>query len=133
MTINDRIKKLRKELNLTQVEFASYISLTQNHLTGIENGKRNVNNRTVKLICSTEWPNKKRVSEKWLEYGEGEMFVELDTDQEFAEAINQINFHGDELIKKIIIDYMHLNDENKKKAKQYILDLAAAVKKDKSI
>lgn len=133
MTINDRIKKLRKELNLTQVEFASYISLTQNHLTGIENGKRNVNNRTIKLICSTEWPNKKRVSEKWLEYGEGEMFVELDTDQEFAEAISQINFHGDELIKKIIIDYMHLNDENRKKAKQYILDLAAAVKKDKSI
>ena len=61
------------------------------------------------------------------------MFLEKDTDQEFAEAINQINYHGDELIKKIIIDYMHLNDENKKKAKQYILDLAAAVKKDKSI
>ena len=133
MTINDRTKKIRKQLDLKQAEFPSYISLTQNHLTGIENGKRNVNNRTIKLICSTEWPNKKRVSEKWLEFGEGQMFVELDTDQEFAEAINQINFHGDELIKKIIIDYMHLNDENRKKAKQYILDLAAAVKKDKSI
>lgn len=133
MTINDRLKLLRKTLGLSQTDFGKYVSLSQSHLTWIEKGERSVTERTIKIICSQKFNDNLIVNEEWLRNGSGEMFLEKDADQEFAEAINQINFHGDELIKKIIIDYMHLNDENRKKAKQYILDLAAAVKKDKSI
>lgn len=131
--MNERLKRLRKELGLTQTEFGEFIAMSQNHITRIEKGERELTDKNIKLICTISWPNRKQVNENWLRYGTGKMFLEKDTDQEFAEAINQINYHGDELIKKIIIDYMHLNDENKEKAKKYILDLAAAVKKDKTI
>ena len=133
MTINDRLKLLRKTLGLNQTDFGKCVSLSQSHLTSVEKGERSVTERTIKIICSQTFNDNLIVNEEWLRFGSGELVLEKDADQEFAEAINQINFHGDELIKKIIIDYMHLNDENRKKAKQYILDLAAAVKKDKSI
>ena len=133
MNINERLKLLRKTLGLNQTEFGKCISLSQSHLTSVEKGERNVTDRTIKIICNQIFNDNLIVNEDWLRYGTGEMFLEKDNDQEFAEAINQINYHGDELIKKIIIDYMHLNDENKEKAKKYILDLAAAVKKDKTI
>ena len=128
MNIAERIKKLRKSLSLNQAEFGARIGIKQSTVTGYETGIRVPLDSVIVSICKEY-----NVNENWLRYGNGEMFLEKDTDQEFAEAINQINYHGDELIKKIIIDYMHLNEENKKKAKQYILDLAAAVKKDKSI
>ena len=131
--MNERLKKLRKELGLTQTEFGEFIAMSQNHITRIEKGERELTDKNIKLICTITWPNNKQVNENWLRTGSGEIFLEKNADQEFAEAINQINYHGDELIKKIIIDYMHLNDENKEKAKKYILDLAAAVKKDKTI
>ena len=42
MTINERVRELRKELNMNQTEFGKKIALSQNHLTGIETGKRSV-------------------------------------------------------------------------------------------
>lgn len=128
MNIAERIKKLRKALNLNQAEFGARIGIKQSTVTGYETGIRIPLDSVIVSICKEY-----NVNENWLRNGAGEMFLEKDSDQEFAEAINQINYHGDELIKKIIIDYMHLNDENKEKAKKYILDLAAAVKKDKTI
>lgn len=128
MNIAERIKKLRKALNLNQAEFGARIGIKQSTVTGYETGIRIPLDSVIVSICKEY-----NVNENWLRNGTGEMFLEKDDDQEFAEAINQINYHGDELIKKIIIDYMHLNDENKEKAKKYILDLAAAVKKDKTI
>lgn len=128
MTIAERIKALRKALSLNQTEFGQKIGIKQTTVAAYETGIRTPLDPIILSICK-EYD----VNEEWIRNGTGSMFLEKDTDQEFAEAINQINYHGDELIKKIIIDYMHLNDENKEKAKKYILDLAAAVKKDKTI
>ena len=128
MTIAERIKALRKALGLNQTEFGQKIGIKQTTVAAYETGIRTPLDPIILSICK-EYD----VNEEWIRNGTGSMFLEKDTDQEFAEAISQINFHGDELIKKIIIDYMHLNDENKEKAKKFILDLAAAVKKDNTI
>jgi len=70
MTINERIRELRKSLGLTQAEFSRRIGTVQGHLTGLENGKKTVTKKTVIVICATYG-----VSEKWLESGVGEMLV----------------------------------------------------------
>lgn len=67
-TINERFKQLRKSLNLTQVELGERIALSQGHLTSIENGKREVTERTVKLLVQEF-----NINEHWLRTGEGEM------------------------------------------------------------
>jgi len=74
MTINDRVKLLRKELGLTQSEFGKKITVAQSYLTSIENGNRDVTEKILLLICAVY-----NVSEEWLRYGKGEMFAQIDT------------------------------------------------------
>lgn len=69
MSMNERVKELRRELDLTQVKFAKAISVSSGYIAGIEVGNRKVNERIARLICITF-----NVSEKWLKTGEGDMF-----------------------------------------------------------
>ncbi|GHT59754.1 hypothetical protein FACS1894109_16250 [Spirochaetia bacterium] len=69
VSVNRRIKQIRQELRLSQVQFSRVISLSSGYLAGVEVEKRKVNERLVKLICSAF-----NVNEKWLKHGEGEMF-----------------------------------------------------------
>ena len=61
MTINHRIKQVRKSLGLSQAKFAGAISISNGYIADIELGNRVVNDRIVKLICFTF-----NVSEDWL-------------------------------------------------------------------
>ena len=70
-TINQRIKRLRKELKLTQSEFSSVITISSGQLACIETEKRNVNSRTIKLICDSF-----KVSGEWLRSGTGPVYSE---------------------------------------------------------
>ena len=73
---NERIKKLRKALNLTQAEFASRIGSVQNTITGYETGRRVPSNQVISLIC-----REFNVDETWLRTGEGEMFLSRPKDE----------------------------------------------------
>ena len=74
MSINDRIKALRKEKGLNQKDFAFSLGLTQSGVSYMEQSGSNVSDSSIKLICS-----KYRVSEDWLRYGTGEKYAESDT------------------------------------------------------
>lgn len=66
----ERLKLLRKHLDIKQGDFADKISTTQGHISDIENGRKNLSDRTIKLICLESW-NGKMVNEEWLRYGTG--------------------------------------------------------------
>ena len=74
--INQRIKEIRRSLKMTQVCFSRVIALSSGYLAGIETNKRRVNDRLVKLICSSF-----KANEQWLRNGEGTMFTENDNEQ----------------------------------------------------
>ena len=69
MDILDRIRLVRRTLNLNQVEFARRIGLTQTALSMIEIEKTALTDKNIKLICATF-----AVDEDWLRTGSGEMF-----------------------------------------------------------
>ncbi len=71
MTINARIKSLRKEHNLTQSDFGEQIGLKKTGASRIEQDGESVNPRVIQLICSNF-----HVSEEWLVNGTGEQYVE---------------------------------------------------------
>lgn len=75
MTENDRIRMLRKELNLTLTEFSKKLGITHAALSNIENGKRNVTEQMRKSIC-----REFRVDPIWLSTGEGDMFIDESID-----------------------------------------------------
>ena len=81
---NERIKKLRTALDLTQAEFASRIGTTQNSLAGYETGRRNPSSSVVNNICKEF-----RVNETWLRTGSGEMFLELSREDEISEFVER--------------------------------------------
>ena len=67
--MNERIKKLRRELNLTQQEFADKISIKRGAVANYEIGRNIPTDAVVSLIC-----REFNVSENWLRFGTGEMF-----------------------------------------------------------
>ena len=77
--MGDRLKQLRKALNLTQQEFADRIGISRGNIGAYEVGKNALSDAVVSLRCKEF-----SVNEEWLRTGEGDMFlpVEQDTDIE---------------------------------------------------
>lgn len=67
--MKNRIKNLRKELNLTQQEFADKIGISRGNIGAYEVGKNIPSDAVISLIC-----REFDVREEWLRTGEGEMF-----------------------------------------------------------
>jgi len=84
--LNKRICEIRTVLELSQVKFSSIIALSSGYIGGIETGRIPVNDRLIKLVCSSF-----NVSEAWLRYGEGCMFCEtLPGDDRFKNLVNTV-------------------------------------------
>lgn len=97
----ERLKLLRKELRVKQGDFAKRISTTQGHISDIENGRKGLSDRTIKLI-SYEFG----VSEEWLRNGTGEMFEELDRDEEIAAWSSKIT--RSDYDKQFVPEFVHM-------------------------
>jgi len=69
MTISKRIRHVRQTLNMSQVEFAKAIHISNGYIAELECEHRKVNDRIIHLISLTFG-----VNEKWLKTGEGDMF-----------------------------------------------------------
>lgn len=120
--MKDRLKKLRRELGLTQTEFAARIGSAQNTITGYENGRREPSSQVIALICKEFHAN-----EQWLRDGVGEMFAPAPTSALDALAQEQKLTHGEYiLIEKLL----HLKPEVRQGILDYIMEVAAAVNSD---
>ena len=69
--MRNRLKELRKKLNLTQEALADRLNLKSRSIIAYyENGKRSIPERTICDICE-----KFNVNRDWLENGIGDMFI----------------------------------------------------------
>ena len=124
--MNERIKRIRHELGLTQTEFAKRIGLKQNSMALIESGKRNTSAQTILSIC-----REFGVNENWLRTGDGEMFEELTEQQKLMKYTALLLKNKDSAIataiQTLIVTYEQLDDTSKatleKIAMQYIDNL----------
>ena len=104
--MNQRIKQLRRSLNLTQQDFAERIGLKQNSIALIESGKRNISNQAVLSIC-----REFNVNETWLRTGEGEMFNALSRDEQIAYRLGAtLAGQGDTIQKRLIAALSDLDE-----------------------
>lgn len=82
-----RIIQIRKSLHLNQKQFAEKLFIRQSTLCDIENGKSTITERTINNICLIF-----HVNEKWLRFGEGDMFIEIDKKHdEFFEIFDKLS------------------------------------------
>ena len=98
MSINERIRKVRKTLDLTQAAFGQRIRLKGNSVALIEGG-RNTSEQTIFSICKEF-----NVSEHWLRTGEGEMFVPRSREEELSVAVERLlSGESSEWRKRLVI------------------------------
>lgn len=77
--MNERLKKLRKALDMTQQEFADKIGISRGNIGAYEVGKNALSDAVVSLIC-----REFDVNEEWLRTGKGDMFLPLDRNADIA-------------------------------------------------
>jgi transcriptional regulator with XRE-family HTH domain len=85
MTVNERIREVRKILNLSQKDFADAICISNTYLACVENDSRKANDRIIKLASLVFG-----VSEEWLKTGSGEMFYKS-PDEKAARLVSIFN------------------------------------------
>ncbi|GHS94101.1 hypothetical protein AGMMS50276_06030 [Synergistales bacterium] len=83
--MQDRIRAVRKTMNMSQMEFAKRLGLTQTSLSMIETGNSPVTKKNVKLICVMF-----NINENWLRAGEGEMFSASPHEKEFKKIFEKL-------------------------------------------
>lgn len=69
--ISERIKYIRKDFLLTQVEFSKRLGVTNAHISKIEKGITTPSEALIKLICEIF-----DVNEQWLKHGEEPIYLE---------------------------------------------------------
>ena len=106
--MNDRIRAIRKAVDLTQAEFAGRIGIKPNTVTSYETGLRMPSDAIIVSIC-----REFNVSEVWLRTGEGEMFVDLGEDAELTQVLAEIQVSDDDTIKDMLVAYWELEEKEK--------------------
>ncbi len=122
--MKDRIKKLRKELDLTQQKFADKLSVKRNTVAQWELGINALTDQVINSIC-----REFNVNENWLRNGgsDNDMFIKLTEDEELAMYTQLLLDSTDDamadIIKDFIITYMKLEDDSKQVLKNIAKEL----------
>ena len=72
MTQGERVKEIRKTLNLTLEKFSEKLGVGKTAISNIERGSRNLTDQMTRAIC-----REYNVNYDWLVSEEGEMFTDL--------------------------------------------------------
>lgn len=98
-SLNERLKFLRKELNLSQEDFGKKVGVSNTAISKLEKAERNVTDQMILSIC-----REFNVNEEWLRNGTGDMFIQLDREDEITAWLGSLaNPNNDnEFIKKFI-------------------------------
>ena len=110
--MNERIKQLRQALGLSGEKFGEKLGIKRAAVSNIENGRTNISDKTISLICLAY-----NVNEDWLRTGDGDMFNDT-ADSYIAKLTKQYSL--DELDQKILIAYLDLSQEERQAIKKYI-------------
>lgn len=121
MEISDRIRKLRKNLDLTQKDFGERIGLKSNSIALIEGG-RNTSEQTLFAIC-----REFGVNEEWLKTGNGEMFTPKASNMLEALAKERGLSHGAYIA---IEKFLNLKPELQNGIIEYFREVTVALESD---
>lgn len=98
MTIGERVKELRKQINLTQQAFADRLNLKRNTVGSYEVNVVEPSDRTISDIC-----REFNVNETWLRTGEGEMFNQITRSEKITSFLTEITENeGDDFKRRFV-------------------------------
>lgn len=121
--MNERIKELRKALNLTQQQFADRIGIKRNTIANYEIG-RNDSVETVLVMICREF----NVNREWLLNGIGEMFAPESNDE--LEALAK-KYGYSAAVQVLIEKLVNLSPEQQEAVTDFLIEFAAGIQQMK--
>ena len=133
MTQGERVKEIRKSLEMTMEQFGNKLGVTKVAISNIEKEKRNLTEPMRRAIC-----REFNVSEEWLKTGDGEMYQQLSEDEEIAGIVSDLLEEGKDnafysIILEIVKTYSELSPASQKvlmEAAEKLADNLAKKKRD---
>lgn len=119
MNTGERIKKLRKTLDLTQQKFGERLGIKGNTVAQYELGRSNPVDSVFSLIC-----REFNVNEEWLRNGEGEMFNPAPSDvlDQLADKYKLSN------AAYIVVEkFVNLRPEKRKELIDFFMEISKAI------
>ena len=104
--VNERIRELRKILDLNQTEFGTRIGIKQGSIAAYESGARTPMDTVILSICREFF-----VNETWLRTGEGEMFAPMSRSETIAQFAGELMRDEDESFRRQLIEALAQLDE----------------------
>lgn len=123
MEMYDRIRFFRTEkLHMTQSEFGEVLGVKRDVINNIENNRlKNPEKQEplYRLICQ-----KFNINEEWLRTGEGEMYIEVDKENQLIIwAASVLKDESDSFRRRFIRMLMELNDDDWKTLEKVAIKL----------
>lgn len=123
--LKDRLKKVRKSLDLTQQEFADRIGIKRNSYANYETG-RNIPIDAIILSICREF----KVNEEWLRTGTGgdeNIFIRLSKDEELAMYTQILIDSTDDIIADMIKNFIVVYEQLDNASKQVLKNVARSL------
>lgn len=108
--MNERLRKLRKRLDITQQQFADRIGMKRNTIANYESDRNEPSNAVISLIC-----REFKVNEVWLRTGEGgdeNMFSRISSDDKYSLSLGKLTIEQNEFVKNAV-NYLANTDPEK--------------------
>lgn len=112
MTQGERVRELRKTLDLTLEKFGKSVGVGKTAISKIEKGENNLTEQMAKSIC-----REFRVNYFWLTEGICDIFT--GAPQSVVDEIAE-DYKLDDIDKKIIEKYLELSEEQRQTIKNYL-------------
>lgn len=116
--MNERIKELRKSLDMNQTEFGNRIGVKQTTVAGYETGVRTPIDSVILSMC-----REFNVNEKWLRTGEGEMFLPVPEEDEVASYVSEL-LEPDNPFTDLIVEIMRTYSQLDSKSQEVLLEFS---------
>lgn len=128
MTQGERVREVRKSLNLTLEKFGEKVGAKKNTMSSIETGRNSLTEQMLKSIC-----REFDVNEQWLRTGEGEPFRERPLSEEvgyYVEDLLDYEGHGNpfyDAIIEMMKEYTELDEKSQAVIREYFRNVAAGI------
>lgn len=121
--MKDRIKELRRALDLTQDEFGGRIGITKSSISTMESGRSNPSEQTLRSMC-----REFGVSYLWLTTGEGSMFENGSDDAALHVMVDRVMASENERVKQIFKNLGDFTEEDWRQVNAILDKLLAGVR-----
>lgn len=113
--MNNRIKRIRKENNMSQEEFGKTIGIGKTSVSKLESGENNPSDQTIILICK-EFD----INEEWLRTGNGNMKIPINQDDRYSHNIAKLAIADDDTIIRWVNAIAETNPETLKEIEEFL-------------